>query len=203
MRRPPFATALAFTAMVLLTATAVAGGWATIVLDDTNGPPTAGQPTTLGFTMWQHARTKVSWPKATITFRRDGSSQAVVVDARPQGPTGHYVADVTLPTAGDWTMTMTSDLVIDTTFQPLTVAAVPPAVGAPAVVQPAAPVAAPAAVAPAAPAALAPAASNPTTSSPRPAPDVPPIVIVALIASLALLLALTLSMGRRRTATGS
>lgn len=123
MRRTLAGTVLALTAVLLLAGSVAAGGWASIVLDDPDITPTAGQPTTIGFTMWQHARTRVSWPQATITLRRDGSDAAVVVDARADGPTGHYTAVVTLPSAGSWSIAVTSkELDLQTKLKPLSVA---------------------------------------------------------------------------------
>jgi hypothetical protein len=180
MRRPLLATTLALTTILMLAGSVMAGGWATVVMDDANHLPPAGQPTTLGFTLWQHANTKVSWPRATITFKRDGSTEAVVVEARAQGATGHYVADVTLPTAGTWSMTMISDLYIETKFDPITVSA-PLAPAKPAIVPPAAPAGVP--------------VTAPTV--PEPATGSPSVVVFAVVVGLALLLSGVLVAGRR------
>jgi hypothetical protein len=66
--------------------------------------PVAGQETEVGFTIRQHGVTPVnpddqgSEPVAVAV--RSASGDEAVFPARQQGPTGHYVADVIFPDAG-------------------------------------------------------------------------------------------------------
>ena len=112
--------------LVGLTLTGVsAGGWATISPDATNPPqPNAGETFTFGFTVLQHGQTPAGWvqtPKFvgvnTVTGER------VEANASGQGADGHFVATVTLPSAGYWTWQVElTDLIVETAPQALVVA---------------------------------------------------------------------------------
>jgi hypothetical protein len=84
-----------------LTVPVLAGGWAVIVLDKLPGEVRTGEPLSIGFTVLQHGRTPMVGLSPTISARRSGSTQAVVVNATEKGP-GHYTAFLTLPEAGLW-----------------------------------------------------------------------------------------------------
>ena len=79
----------------------LAGGWAVITLDELPSNLVAGKPFTIGFTVLQHGRTPMTdlYPKITATLNKE---QELVMDAKPEGKPGHYVAAVTLPKEGEW-----------------------------------------------------------------------------------------------------
>lgn len=106
-------TALAALSMAvwLTVSPAAAGGWAVTTLDPMS-PPVAGATIEIGFTILQHGRSPVNpdaavdgipgEPVAVAVRSADGGE--TVFTARQDGPTGHYVAEVTFPQAGqfDW-----------------------------------------------------------------------------------------------------
>ena len=101
MRTPlPLILATLFT---LLLATPVgAGGWATVTLDQLPSELRAGATHTLGYTILQHGVTPFAGSRSVIRAR-SASGQTLTFPARPQGAPGHYLVDVTFPTAGTWT----------------------------------------------------------------------------------------------------
>lgn len=103
---------------------ASAGGWATITADSTNPPqPNAGEKFTFGFTVLQHGVTPAGWVGATFVGISTTTGARVEAKATNQGPDGHFVATVTLPSAGSWTWQVElSDLMVQTAPQPLVVA---------------------------------------------------------------------------------
>jgi cytochrome c553 len=87
--------------MLLLAAPALAGGWAVITLDELPGDVVAGQPLEIGFMVRQHGVTPLDGLTPTVHARQAGF--AVTEQAKAQGETGHYVATLTFPQAGEWT----------------------------------------------------------------------------------------------------
>lgn len=110
--------------LVALSAAAVsAGGWATIAADTSNGQPTEGEPTTLGFTVLQHGVTPAGWEQPTLVATETATGERIEVTATPQGAEGHFVATVTIPRAGFWTWQVElRDLLVEATPLPLPVA---------------------------------------------------------------------------------
>jgi hypothetical protein len=108
------AAALLVTGVTL--ASASAGGWATITADKANPPqPHAGQPFTFGFTVLQHGVTPAGWVDPTFIGINVTTGARVQAAATPQGADGHFVATVTLPTAGNWTWQVEmTDLIVET-----------------------------------------------------------------------------------------
>jgi hypothetical protein len=79
----------------------------------------------------QHGETPTSAVSPSVLVTPDGSAKGEVFPASRSGTTGHFVATITIPTAGDytWAVTMT-DLEVMTSPIAFTVAAGP--AGAPA-----------------------------------------------------------------------
>ncbi len=176
-RLAAFLSALAVTA--LLTATAVAGGWATATLDPGTTGPQAGTPTTLGFRVLQHGMTPNSSLSVVVHGSRAGGG-SVSAAASPEGEVGHYIASMTFPADGAWTISWSSELDMAGSVATLNVT---PAVAAPAVAPPAgAPVVSP----------------TPATSGVPVDPLA--LIIVALVLALAVLGG-AVALRRRRTGT--
>lgn len=111
--------------LIGLTLTGVnAGGWATITADSTNPPqPNAGERFTFGFTVLQHGVTPAGWVGATFVGINATTGTRVEAKATNEGLDGHFVARVTLPSAGYWTWQVElSDLMVQTAPLPLVVA---------------------------------------------------------------------------------
>ena len=109
MRRQALITlGLLIAGLVLFPMAALAGGWALVTLDSLPTQPRAGQTLHLGFMVRQHGVTPIDsafgteplTPRLTATNADSGAS--ISVDARKDGPLGHFVVDVTFPSAGSW-----------------------------------------------------------------------------------------------------
>lgn len=106
-----FALALGLALVVLPgPAPAGAGGWAVTSLDPLE-TPVPGEPVEVGFTVLQHGRTPVA-AMATAPGVKEAEYGFVVTapggevtefEARPDGEPGHFVGEVTFPTAGTYT----------------------------------------------------------------------------------------------------
>ena len=86
-----------------LTVPALAGGWATITLEELPTGVTAGEPLTVRFVVRQHGKTLMEGLTPTISARNVETSESVSVEATPvEGQVGHYEANLTLPASGTW-----------------------------------------------------------------------------------------------------
>lgn len=87
---------------------ALAGGWAMTVLDQLPEGVVAGQEITLGFGVYQHGQWEkpLSGLRPTITARNLKTGTQLLVEARPEGKPGHYVARLTFPEPGRWRYTI-------------------------------------------------------------------------------------------------
>lgn len=99
---------LGLLAAMSLAAAVAAGGWAEVTVTDPPVDPSAGTGTTIGLKVMQHGVTPVSWPAITVVATDKVSGQAIRTDATPEGAEGRYVATVTFPSAGAWTLTFES-----------------------------------------------------------------------------------------------
>lgn len=139
-RRLALAATSASLLSLILAATAFAGGWANAVMDaPPDGPAGTNEPLTLGFTLMQHGVTPVDWGNAQIVLTNDETGQEIVATATPQGATGHWIAEVTLPADGSWSYQVRHDLEISLMrAQPIVVGDAPrAAAGAATAVSPA------------------------------------------------------------------
>ena len=120
LRSPAAATLL----VALSVGAASAGGWATIQADSGNPPqPNAGEEFTFGFTVLQHGVTPAGWETPTFLGINGATGERVEVKAVSQGADGHFVATVTLPSAGFWTwQVVLQDLIVESQPQPIAVA---------------------------------------------------------------------------------
>jgi len=91
---------VAMLAMLWLTATAFAGGWAVTTIDPLPPGMQAGQTYDIGFMMRQHGVTPIAdaTPRVNISL----GDRQLSFPGKPDGPVGHYVAGVTFPVDGEW-----------------------------------------------------------------------------------------------------
>jgi mono/diheme cytochrome c family protein len=84
------------------------GGWAIITVDDLPYALTVGQPTTIAFSVRQHGMKLLDHltPRLTATDEKGGSE--VTASALASGAEGHYVAQLVVPRAGNWAITINS-----------------------------------------------------------------------------------------------
>ncbi|MEO7910713.1 MAG: hypothetical protein ABIV47_13790 [Roseiflexaceae bacterium] len=115
-RRSIFASILVILAMLALAVPALAGGWALVSLDSLPRELRADETFQLGFTVLQHGKTPTNKDlngnpltpvlKATkqggaaTTQTKDAAT--IRVEARQQGPAGHYLVDLAFPSDGTW-----------------------------------------------------------------------------------------------------
>ena len=116
-------------AMLALATPALAGGWALVTLDQLPVEPRAGQTLSLGFMVRQHGVTPIDAAFGTepMTPRLSASNvdtgESIRVDARKEGLVGHFVVDVTFPSAGVWEWQITPEPFQPTRLGQLTVLA--------------------------------------------------------------------------------
>lgn len=90
-------------ALFAVAGSALAGGWAVTTIDALpEGGFQAGQTYRLGYTIRQHGQHPFDGAKTAITIIAPGSRERHVFPGVPDGPAGHYVAEVTFPTEGAW-----------------------------------------------------------------------------------------------------
>lgn len=126
----------AVTAVALGATAYTFGGWAVITVEDLPEYVTAGQPTKLSFVVRQHGMTPLGGLNPTVIVRdaKDPKTESRVAVA-PTVATGHYTADVVVPRAGNWTITVNSGFMnVQSTLYPI--AAIAPGSAAPAVQRP-------------------------------------------------------------------
>jgi len=95
------ALGLALSVSLLVAVPSFAGGWAIITLDEMPAKIAAGEPLTIGFTVLQHGRTPMNDLTPTVTATLS-MKEHFVVNAEPDGKSGHYSATLTFPREGDW-----------------------------------------------------------------------------------------------------
>jgi mono/diheme cytochrome c family protein len=89
-----------------LSATLFAGGWAVVTLDTLPERMRAGEPITLGYTVRQHGVRLLDGLNGAV--EASAGSHRVKTPARWDGRPGHYVATLTIPEPGQWSITIQS-----------------------------------------------------------------------------------------------
>jgi len=82
------------------------GGWASLTLDEVPDYLVAGQPVTLTYTLRQHGEEAVSGLSGRVDARSGDQMATANVTAAGRG--GRYTATLNLPSAGDWTISITT-----------------------------------------------------------------------------------------------
>jgi cytochrome c551/c552 len=96
-------------AVMLVTATMNAGGWAVVTVDDLPARIDAGRPLALAFTVRQHGMTPLSGLKASI--EATSGSLKVAAQAVAAQKAGQYTATIVLASAGEWVVTIDSGFI--------------------------------------------------------------------------------------------
>ncbi len=123
MRHRSIAAVLAALASLAIASTAIAGGWAQVTAQNPPVDPPVGQETTINLEVLQHGETPVSWPDLSVIATNKATGDTVRVKAQAQGPAGSYVATITFPSAGAWTLTFDSTDLMMEGWVPLQIAA--------------------------------------------------------------------------------
>ena len=79
-----------------------AGGWAVTTLDPLPNELRAGETYAIGYVIRQHGQTPFTSAQTAIEIRSSGSQVPQRFRAVADGAPGHYIAQVTFPTAGEW-----------------------------------------------------------------------------------------------------
>lgn len=117
--------------MLALPVPARAGGWAAVTLDDLPRAPRAGEVLSLGFMVRQHGVTPTDSVTPYLTATNRDTGESLRINARKEGPIGHFFVDVTFPSAGAWEWEiMPAPFPMATKLEPLMV--LPPVATAPA-----------------------------------------------------------------------
>lgn len=104
-----------------------AGGWATVTLDDLPAEVHAGEPFTIGFTVLQHGVTPVhdlgpDYPvEPLIVANSIPAGERVEFEATPTKKPGHFQAEITLPSEGNWAWSITPQPFGEQVLEPISV----------------------------------------------------------------------------------
>jgi hypothetical protein len=91
-------------AALLLPAGAWAGGFATVGLSSLPDGTSPGEPWHVELTVLQHGHTPMDGLEPKVEIARGADTHVFL--AKPAGKTGVYAADVTFPSAGQWSYTI-------------------------------------------------------------------------------------------------
>jgi hypothetical protein len=116
------AVALAITiAVLVLPATAAAGGWATVSLSSTPDAVAPGSPWDVELQVLQHGRTPLDDVQPTITIASGETSRTFTTT--PTGKPGTYRARVEFPHAGTWRYVIADGFTASHTYPPVRIGA--------------------------------------------------------------------------------
>src|SRR5262245_60432721 len=107
MIKRPFRFALPLLISCAAVTAVYAGGWAIITLNEMPDYAVAGKSLTLTFSVRQHGVTLLAGLQPTVQAAMPGSP-AVKPAVTPGDTPGEYRAALTLPQAGEWTITINS-----------------------------------------------------------------------------------------------
>lgn len=101
---------LALAAILALAVPAYAGGWAVVTLDALPENVAAGTPAQIGMVARQHGAS--AWEVEAIAIQAEHveTGERVKFTALPDGPPGHYQAELLFPAAGRWQWSVSSGL---------------------------------------------------------------------------------------------
>ena len=112
---------VAAVALLGVAAPAMAGGFATVRLDEPPGAVYVEVPWRFGFVVKQHDVTPTNDVTPAVLARHKESGDEVRTIGRQDGPIGHFVAELTFPRAGAWKWAIAPAPFPETSFETLTV----------------------------------------------------------------------------------
>ena len=95
-------------ALLVLPLIGAYGGWASITIEDLPDYGVARHAMTLTFTVRQHGFEKLRGLEPRVEARASGGAATATATAQPGKETGQYTAQLILPQAGEWTITVHS-----------------------------------------------------------------------------------------------
>ena len=117
------------TALLTLSAPALAGGFAVVRLDEPPGEVVVDTPWRFGFTVRQHDITPTNDVTPVVRAIHKVTGDEVTATGQQAGPVGHFEAEITFPHAGEWEWAIHPEPFAETSFETLTVLDRPGAVG--------------------------------------------------------------------------
>jgi cytochrome c1 len=118
MRRSFFWILVIVTTLALvLVVPALAGGWAVVTLDQLPRKVSAGEVVQVRFMVRQHGRTPFESPEMSVRVQHAESGEQHLIEVKPEGVQGHYVADLTFSKPGRWSWEIHTGLYPD--WQPM------------------------------------------------------------------------------------
>jgi hypothetical protein len=88
----------------------LAGGWAATTIDALpESEFAAGRTYRIGYTIRQHGQTPFDGARTSILIYSAETGERRMFPGSADGQAGHYVAEVTFPTGGDWTWKVSQD----------------------------------------------------------------------------------------------
>jgi plastocyanin len=120
MRRT-LTAALLVTSLLAVATPVLAGGFATVRLDEPPGDVVAGATWRLGFTVRQHDVTPTNDVTPVLRARHMETGEEITASAEQEGPVGHFVLEVTFPASGAWKWAIQPQPFEETSFEPLMV----------------------------------------------------------------------------------
>ena len=112
---------LTVAALVTLSASALAGGFAVVRLDETPGEVVVNTPWRFGFMVRQHDVTPTNDVTPIVRAVHRGTGDEVTATGQQQGPVGHFEAELTFPHAGEWKWAIHPEPFAETSFETLSV----------------------------------------------------------------------------------
>jgi plastocyanin len=120
MPRKLLSSIVAF-ALLILSTPVLAGGYAVVRLDEPPGDVAAGTPWRFGFMVLQHDITPNSDVTPVVTAWNRETGEEITATGVQQGPVGHFVAEITFPSAGEWKWQIMPEPFAETSFETLVV----------------------------------------------------------------------------------
>lgn len=118
MRRSFFLILVIVTMLALvLVVPVLAGGWAVVTLDQLPSNVSAGEVVQVRFMVRQHGRTPFESSEVLVKVQHVESGEQRLIEVKPEGVKGHYVADLTFSKPGRWSWEIRTGLYPD--WQPM------------------------------------------------------------------------------------
>jgi mono/diheme cytochrome c family protein len=118
MRRSFFLILVIVTMLALvLVVPVLAGGWAVVTLDQLPSNVSTGEVVQVRFMVRQHGRTPFESSEVLVKVQHVESGEQRLIEVKPEGVKGHYVADLTFSKPGRWSWEIHTGLYPD--WQPM------------------------------------------------------------------------------------
>lgn len=132
MHRTLVSASAALVALLFVVPSALAGGWAVVTLDELPAQVRQGEVIRLGFMVRQHGQTPTNQVQPYLEAFNPETGETFRIEANQEGPVGHFVLELTFPSAGSWEWAVVPAPFAGTQLPALIVLPAPPALLDPA-----------------------------------------------------------------------